>query len=115
MSKTIEEIKEQYAKELGYSKWVNIGYDANSEKRNNEVAKRYAQSQTQELQEQDAELVEMLEDMETAWQSLPYGHNSVRDTQNWITNSLHPQILRMREWISKNKTSHLKSNTNGSI
>lgn len=67
-----------------------------------------------ELQEQNAELVEMLEDMETAWQSLPYGHNSVRDTQNWISNSIHPQILRMREWVSKHKTkyNHLKSNTN---
>ena len=59
-----------------------------------------------ELIEHNAELVGMLEDMETAWQSLPYGHNSVRDTQNWISNSIHPQILRMREWVSKHKTKH---------
>ena len=44
MSKAIEEIKNEYAKELGYSSWINIGYNADSEKRNNEVAKRYAQS-----------------------------------------------------------------------
>lgn len=56
------------------------------------------------LREKNEELVGMLEDMEEAWQSLPYGHNSIEDTQNWIINDIHPQILRMREWVSKHKT-----------
>lgn len=55
------------------------------------------------LREKNTELVSMLEDMEAAWQSLPHGHNSVEDTQKWIINDIHPQIIRMREWLSKNK------------
>lgn len=55
------------------------------------------------IREQNAELVTMLEDMECAWQKLPHGNNSVSDTQNWIINDIHPQILRMREWVSKHK------------
>lgn len=56
------------------------------------------------LREKNKELVSMLEDMDKAWQSLPHGRNSVEDTQKWIINDIHPQILRMREWVSKNKT-----------
>lgn len=40
--KTLEQIKEEYAKELGYSSWNAIGYDANYSKRTDEVARRYA-------------------------------------------------------------------------
>lgn len=122
MSKTLEEIKESKAKEYGFKSFKDLeesehGSDPHWNVRE-DIVYTYVEnleSQTQELQEQNAELVGMLEDMETAWQSLPYGHNSVKDTQNWISNIIHPQILRMREWVSKHKTNTLKSNTNGSI
>ena len=86
MSKTIEEIKDQVAKELGYSKWVNIGHDANSEKRNNEVAERYSQSKTEtikhlagvnsELKKKTQELIEqnreLVANVQLLLQSLDY-------------------------------------------
>lgn len=71
MSKTIEEIKDEVAQELGYKS--NSVFSAHEQLLINphgcnykvlsssfdEVAERYAQSQTQELIEQNRELVEM--------------------------------------------------------
>lgn len=69
MSKTIEEIKDQEACNDGYYRWGDveeriISGDINVKQINHlikQIAQSYAQSQTQELQEQNAELVEMLE------------------------------------------------------
>ena len=65
MSKTIEEIKDEYAHETSAHGWFDMtmrqGPIRNAQV--DEVAERYAQSQTQELQEQNAELVEMLEEL----------------------------------------------------
>ena len=67
MSKTIEEIKEEFAKCEGYESYLDLAFSGNyyakhsdSEDTINELMVRYAQSQTQDLQEQNAELVEML-------------------------------------------------------
>lgn len=64
MSKKIEEIKEQVANDNGWQTWDNATppwvEPKEVERLMNEVAERYAKSQTQELQEQNAELVEML-------------------------------------------------------
>lgn len=60
MSKTLEEIKDECSKDFGFKNYEDVE-DWNSECMIiDEVAQRYAQSQTQELQEQNAELVEML-------------------------------------------------------
>lgn len=62
---TLEEIKDEYAINLaGYNTWDELINDEPSyrvEIHTDQVAERYAQSQTHELQEQNAELVEMLE------------------------------------------------------
>lgn len=71
MSKTIEEIKEEVSREFlhPYRTWLENSRFSNDDNISvledsgaiDEVVKRYAQSQTQELKEQNAELVEMLE------------------------------------------------------
>ena len=59
---TIEEIKDEVAIEYGWKSWKSCyGDDGITNVMIDEIAHRYAQSQTQELQEQNAELVEMLE------------------------------------------------------
>ena len=60
MSKTIEEIKDQVAKETGFHCWSEHKDTGIYDSDVNLIAERYAQSQTQELIEQNAELVEML-------------------------------------------------------
>lgn len=67
MSKTIEEIKEEFAKGEGYESYLDLAFSGNyyakhsdSEDTINELMVRYAQSQTQELKEQNAELVGLL-------------------------------------------------------
>lgn len=57
---TLEEIKAQVAKEYGFYNWDSITALDLGDRIINQIAQRYAQSQTQELQEQYAELVEML-------------------------------------------------------
>ena|SRR5690606_35822099 len=106
--KDLQQIKDEVAEEFGYKsnsvfnayeqllinphgltyKTLNEGAD--------QVAIRYAQ-------EQNRELVEILESMVDAWEALPYGHNSVKDTQNWISKDLHPNIIKMRKLIAKHK------------
>lgn len=64
MSKTIEEIKDEVAIEYGWKSWKSCyGEDGITNTMIDEVAQRYAQSQTQELQEQNAELVEMFNEI----------------------------------------------------
>lgn len=67
MSKTLEEIKEGYAINLaGYSTWDELIYDEPSyrvEIHTDQVAELYAQSQTQELVEQNRELIEALQNV----------------------------------------------------
>ena len=62
MSKTIEEIKDEYAHETSAHGWFDMtmrqGPIRNAQV--DEVAERYAQSQTKELQEQNADLVDSL-------------------------------------------------------
>lgn len=67
MSKTIEEIKAEVSTDDNFHNWESLFescamYDyGRLENAIDEVAQRYAQSQTQELQEQNAELIKMLE------------------------------------------------------
>ena len=70
MSKTIEEIKEEVSREFlhPYRTWLENSRFSNDDNISvledsgaiDEVVKRYAQSQTQELQDHNAELVDML-------------------------------------------------------
>lgn len=57
---TLEEIKDEYANEISPHGWfvMTMRQARITDAQVNEVAKRYAQSQTQELQEQNAELAE---------------------------------------------------------
>lgn len=60
--KSIEGIKDEVAIEYGWKSWKSCyGDDGITNTMIDEVAKRYAQSQTQEIIEQNRELVEMLE------------------------------------------------------
>lgn len=60
MSKTIEEIKDQVAKETGFHCWLEHKDTGIYDSDVNLIAQRYAKSQAQELQKQNAEIVEML-------------------------------------------------------
>lgn len=66
MSKTIEGIKEEFAKGEGYESYLDLAFSGNyyakhsdSEDTINELMMRYAQSQTQELKDQNRELLDM--------------------------------------------------------
>ena len=104
MSKTIEEIKEQVAKEYTSGK---SGWHGNylSERIKlvlmNEVAKRFAQSQTQELIKQNMELVDLVE----RCRDVIYAYNDYRPTAtgNEILQAIQDRLT---------KYNHLKSNTN---
>lgn len=61
MSKTIEEIKEERAQECLARNWSQLLVAGLTNTDVDYIAQRYAQSQTQELQEQNAELVMTLE------------------------------------------------------
>lgn len=71
LGQTLEEIKEQYAKDFERASFEDMlwSYAESENGINNfimitdEVAERYAQSQTQELQEQNAELVFVLQNI----------------------------------------------------
>ena len=76
---SIDKIKEYYAKERGFESWSEFlnnihGFQIPSHM--TEVAERYAQSQTQELQEQNAELVELVE----RCKDVIYAYNDYRPT-----------------------------------
>lgn len=62
MSKTIEEIKNEYANEISPHGWfvMTMRQARITDEQVNEVAKRYAKAQTQELIEQNTELARML-------------------------------------------------------
>lgn len=44
-------------------------------------------------------MLRRLESIVQAWESLPAGHNSVKQTQDWIVNTLHPEIVKTRKLI----------------
>lgn len=100
MSKTIEEIKNEWAQKLNNGhgncckNWKEyVSNNDIDEEDITEIAERYAQSQTQELQERNAELVRMLEDVKGYLGS---------DKRNEVDTLL-------------TKYNHLKSNTNEKI
>ena len=93
MSKTVEEIKDEVAKE-----YIKSGERSTIEQLMTEVAKRYAKSQTQELQEQNAELVSALK--------------NILDFKKYQREEDFISIEELDELL--NKYNHLKSNTNES-
>lgn len=93
MSKTIEEIKEQYAKDFERASFEDMlwSYAESENGINNfimitdEVAERYAQSQTQELQEQNAELVEMLRHVVYEYKQGEKSYSTIREINELLT------------------------------
>lgn len=83
MSKTIEEIKDEYAINLaGYNTWDELINDEPSyrvEIHTDQVAERYAKSKTQELIEQNRELVSVMEEVQIELLNLE--NPAIPDTQ----------------------------------
>ena len=107
---TIEEIKDNYANEQGRDTWdeffswnevCHTGIDK-MQYHHDQIAQRYAQSQTQALKEQNAELVELVERCKDVicaynnWSPTPTGKEIIEAVNERIT-----------------KYNHLKSSTNG--
>lgn len=89
--KSIEEIKDEYAGELGFrtfeDMFLSYGY-SEYDNTTTEVAKRYAQSQTQEL-------VELLEHCKTAIQA--YNHFSPTATGNEILQAIQERLTKYQK------------------
>lgn len=151
MSKTIEEIKEEYFKEIGFKSlndavmetaigMSKIGSASVLENHFTKIAERYAKSQTQELQEQNDNLANNLLEMSNSLVGLIKENNNLKDLSNTITGlqlqeqnaelvdilsrivekqfdskyslqSLNNTISEAKELLTK--YNHLKSNTNG--
>ncbi len=104
---TLEEIKNQVATDDNFHNWESLFeicamYDyGRLENAIDEVAKRFAQSQTQVLQEQNAELVDLVK----RCRDVIYAYNDYKPTAtgNEILQAIQDRLT---------KYNHLKSNTN---
>ncbi|WP_099368087.1 hypothetical protein [Sphingobacterium sp. 1.A.4] len=107
LGQTLEEIKEQYAKDFERASFEDMLWSyAESENGisdfimiTDEVAERYAQSQTQELIEQNKELVSALKKI--------LDFKKFQRVEDFIS------IEELEELLTK--YNHLKSNTNGKL
>lgn len=62
-----------------------------------------ANSQVFHFEQINKKLVGVVEEMLTAWVAIPEGNNSVKVTQKWIVDNLHPVIQKMRNILSTKK------------
>ena len=92
MSKTIEEIKDECAKDFGFNNYGDVE-DWNSECMIiDEVAERYAKSQTQELIEQNRELVELVQ---RCWAVIhAYNNFNATGTGNEILKAIQEMLTK---------------------
>lgn len=89
---SIDNIKEYYAKERGFENWSEFlnnihGFQIPSHM--TEVAQRYAQSQAQELQEQNAELVEMLRHVVYEYEQGESSYRTIMEIKELLTKHNH--------------------------
>lgn len=128
MSKTIEEIRNEIAIDFGYKNLdqLLIFNDSCIVDIINKVAERYAQSQTHEIKEQNAELVNSLSKLVLLLEEIDstlFHHNHSIDgwhlngdlepIMNFVNDMDLEPITKAKELLTKHN--HLKSNRNGSI
>lgn len=47
------------------------------------------------------EMLERLKSIISSWETLPEGNHSVQAIQDWIINSIHPEILKTRQLVKE--------------